>query len=381
MDDSVLMKMVWDRKKKASPTVEGRVELRITYHRKQKYILTSVSVLPCHWKSGMVVGRRDAYELNESLAILMKNVRQVVNDMQEAGTFVFDEVPVRLSALRARNMPMWRFFRQRAEVRSYGKGPSVRYRYEMLIDWIYKWGVIGCFEDITDKVIVEMDAALARRGLKESTRWANYHKIFKALILDAVDLGYMQRNPYKFLHICRHRNDTDTLDRRLTAEELRRWRNSVMPTPALERVRDLFIFQCYTCMSYVDMSAFEMRNLRNVDGAVMYSGRRGKTGKPFTFVLLPPALEVLRKYSGRLPMISNVKYNLMLKIVAQAVAIDKRVTTHWARHTGATLLLNAGVSMETVAKVLGHSSTAITRQVYAKLLDETVAREMLGIDI
>ena len=84
MDDSVLMKMVWDRKKKASPTVEGRVELRITYHRKQKYILTSVSVLPCHWKSGMVVGRRDAYELNESLAILMKNVRQVVNDMQEA---------------------------------------------------------------------------------------------------------------------------------------------------------------------------------------------------------------------------------------------------------------------------------------------------------
>lgn len=380
MDDSVLMKMVWDRKKKASPTVEGRVELRLTYRRKQKYILTSVAVLPCHWKSGMVVGRRDAYELNESLAILMKNARQVVNDMQEAGSFVFDEVQVRLSALRARNMPMWRFFRQRAEVRSYGKGNTVRYRYNMFIDWLYGWGGIGCFEHITDKAIVDMDAALARRGLKESTRWYNYHKIFKALLADAVELGYLRRNPYRFLNICRHRNDSDTLDRRLTADELRRWREAEMPTEPLERVRDLFVFQCYTCMSYVDMADFEMRNLRNVDGAVMYSGRRWKTGKLFTFVLLPPALEVLRKYGGRLPMLSNVKYNYLLKVVAQAVGIDKRVTTHWARHTGATLLLNAGVSMETVAKVLGHSSTAVTRQVYAKLLDETVAREMLGIE-
>lgn len=52
---------------------------------------------------------------------------------------------------------------------------------------------------------------------------------------------------------------------------------------------------------------------------------------------------------------------------------------HWARHTGATLLLNAGVDMETVAKVLGHTSTKITRSVYAKLLDDTVAREMAKV--
>ena len=56
--------------------------------------------------------------------------------------------------------------------------------------------------------------------------------------------------------------------------------------------------------------------------------------------------------------------------------IDKPLTSHWARHTGATILLNEGLDMETVAKILGHSSTRITRSIYAKLLDDTIAKKM-----
>ena len=78
------------------------------------------------------------------------------------------------------------------------------------------------------------------------------------------------------------------------------------------------------------------------------------------------------KYEGKLPIISNVKYNLYLKTIAQAAGIDKKVSSHWARHTGATLLLNEGIDMKIVSKICGHSSTRITEQVYAKLLDETV---------
>lgn len=109
----------------------------------------------------------------------------------------------------------------------------------------------------------------------------------------------------------------------------------------------------------------------------MYTGkRRGKTGVEFTFMLLRPALAVLKKYGGKLPLLSNVKYNQYLKVVAQTAGVDKPITTHWARHTGATMQLNAGVDMETVAKIFGHSSTRLTRSTYAKLLDDTVGREM-----
>ena len=61
--------------------------------------------------------------------------------------------------------------------------------------------------------------------------------------------------------------------------------------------------------------------------------------------------------------------------------INKPVSSHWARHTGATMLLNSGVEMEIVSKVLGHSSTRMTRQIYAKLLDETVADAMSKVDL
>lgn len=80
---------------------------------------------------------------------------------------------------------------------------------------------------------------------------------------------------------------------------------------------------------------------------------------------------------GRIPIISNVKYNEYLKLVAQAAKIDKPISTHWARHTGATILLNeGGVDMEIVSHILGHSSTKMTRKIYAKLLDKTVVKAM-----
>ena len=90
---------------------------------------------------------------------------------------------------------------------------------------------------------------------------------------------------------------------------------------------------------------------------------------------------ILKKYKNKLPVISNVKYNEYLKVVAQAAGIDKPVSSHWARHTGATLLLNqGGLDMKIVAKICGHSSTRITEKVYAKLLDESVVDAMAGMN-
>jgi site-specific recombinase XerD len=120
--------------------------------------------------------------------------------------------------------------------------------------------------------------------------------------------------------------------------------------------------------------------VEDVQGTKVYVGQRKKTSKTFTIPLLTPALKILEKYNNQLPLISNVKYNEYLKIVAQAAGIDKPLSSHWARHTGATMLLNDGVDMKIVSKICGHSSTRITEQVYAKLLDETVVKALQGVD-
>ena len=145
-----------------------------------------------------------------------------------------------------------------------------------------------------------------------------------------------------------------------------------MHTESLEKVKDVFLFQTYTCLSYTDLKNFNTKNIQEVNGMKVYTGSRNKTNKPFTVPLLPVALSILDKYNYKLPVISNVKYNEYLKIVAQAANIDKPLSSHWARHTGATLLLNKGIPMQIVSKICGHSSIKITEQIYAKLLDETI---------
>ena len=174
--------------------------------------------------------------------------------------------------------------------------------------------------------------------------------------------------------------DSKSLWKHLTLDEFRQIEKADLPTESLRGVRDLFVFQTYTCLSYIDLTSFDWSKVRDMNGKKLYVGTRGKTKQEFSFLLLRPALAILKRYKGKLPIISNVKYNSYLKAVAQFAGIEKPITSHWARHTGATILLNMGVDMEVVAKILGHSSTKMTRQVYAKLLDETVVKAMAGAE-
>jgi integrase len=111
-----------------------------------------------------------------------------------------------------------------------------------------------------------------------------------------------------------------------------------------------------------------------------YKGNRVKTGKEFTFALLKPAMDILRKYNFKLPIISNVKYNLYLKAAVKYAMIDKPVSCHWARHTGATLLLNKGkMDLATISKILGDTLRE-TEKTYAKLLDTSIVDSMVEFE-
>ncbi len=371
---------VYNRKKTATRSKAAVIEILVTYGGKHKYMSTGVRVLPKEWHCGMVTGRPDAIELNKALNTMRNKVLKAINEMLEEGLVDIREIPSRMRRQEAMGKTFTEFCRERARVRTYGMAKGTVARYERFLRWFERWGVMRCFCDVTERNVMLMDEALSRTGMREVSKWSNYHRTLKSFILDAISEGYLRRNPYKWVRISKGDDDGRGLRKYLTREELERIRTARMGTECLERVRDLFVFQCFTCLSYADLASFDIGRVKDVNGRKMYTGKRGKTGVSFTFLLLRPALEVLEKYGGRLPMLSNVKYNQYLKVVAQSAGIDKPITTHWARHTGATLLLNAGVDMETVAKVLGHSSTKVTRSVYAKLLDDTVAREMEKVE-
>lgn len=363
--------LVYDRKKVATSSKEASVELRVTHERKSKYLATGIRVLPKHWRGHYVTNRPDAAELNDALDLIVQRVRKIVNAMVEEGNLNIGEIPSRLSAATADRRSFIEFAEERARVRIYGKKGDTAERYERFLRWLREWGRIIYFTDVTDRNIMRMDEDLAATGMKNYSKWNNYHRFMNSFILDAIDEGFLKRNPYKWIHI--KKDKTCGLQKYLTLEEFKRLECADMPTKSLERVRDMFVFQTYTCLSYTDMVDFDSNKV--VGG--IYTGKRGKTGQEFSFALIGGAKRVLDKYNGRLPIISNMKYNDYLKLVAQAAKIDKPITSHWARHTGATMLLNdGGVDMEVIAKILGHSSTRQTRETYAALLDKTVATAM-----
>ena len=370
----IYVKAVFDRKKKATARKEGSVEIRLTQMRQSAYFVTGIRLLPKHWHDGQIVHRVDAAELQQTLDLMMKHVRQTINEQMEAGNCTVDRVMAIVRQKEKGELSFLDFCQQRAEVRCYGRSADSKERYERFIRYLLHFGRIDTFADITDKNILEMDRQLAATGMKPYSKWQNYHRFMNSFILDAIDAGYLTRNPYRWLHIAKEK-DSGGISKYLTMEEFARIRDMALPTACLRRVRDLFVFQTYTCLAYVDLAAFDAAKIYEVSGHPVYTSHRGKTGQEFTFLVLPQAMEILRRYHNRLPLISNVKYNQYLKALALMGGIDKPISSHWARHTGATMLLNEGkLDMEVVAKILGHSSTKITRKVYAKLLDQTVVK-------
>ena len=199
-----------------------------------------------------------------------------------------------------------------------------------------------------------------------------YMRKLKTILIYAIREGYITTNPITF----KFHKDKVVKDP-LTLDEVRRIRTVKLGSKRIENIRDLFILQCYTGLAFRDMSSFSEKDIRiDKDGKEWIVKERIKTGITALIPILPVVKEILVKYNYHLPTLTNQKYNSYLKEIQEVCGIKKTLHSHLARHTCGTLLLNAGVDMLTVSKVLGHSSTKTTEAVYAKLLPETIMRRV-----
>lgn len=157
----------------------------------------------------------------------------------------------------------------------------------------------------------------------------------------------------------------------------------------LTLVKDLFIFSCYTGLSYVDVMQLNEDNIAlGIDGGRWIITNRQKTHNKVKIPLLPIAEMLINKYKGHIktkktrtlfPNISNQKLNSYLKEIADLCRIKKNLTFHIARHTFATTItLSNGVPIETVSKLLGHTKIATT-QIYAKVIERKVSNDMASL--
>lgn len=155
--------------------------------------------------------------------------------------------------------------------------------------------------------------------------------------------------------------------------------------PRLERVRDIFIFCCFTGLAFIDVSTLNKSQLvENENGEMWIKKPRQKTGEISTIPLLGIPARIIEKYKNDpvvmakgilLPVISNQRMNSYLADIASLARVNKHLTTHIARHTFATMSLRNHVPLETISKMLGHSDIQTT-QIYAKMVDEAISEDM-----
>ncbi|HYF67168.1 MAG TPA: site-specific integrase [Ohtaekwangia sp.] len=209
-----------------------------------------------------------------------------------------------------------------------------------------------------------------------------YIRNFRKIINLTVRNDWMDKDPFKAYRV----KLKDTKRVFLTKEEFKALEEKQFTIPRLEQVRDVFVFCCYTGLSYVDVEKLTPKDIqKGLDGEFWIMVDRAKTGNPSNVPVLPKANQLVLKYKNDpavlnegkvLPVISNQRINAYLKEVATICGIEKRLTFHAARHTFATTItLSNGIPVETVSAMLGHKNFRTT-QIYAKVVLEKISKDM-----
>lgn len=372
--NKVSYKLVFDRKHIATKTHEAPVQLEITLNRKRRYFSTGVRLLAGQWSKDCVVkGRKDAVALNHKLAVFMQTMSELVFQCDSKRELLtFEKIESVLEFKTTSDSPECTFldFMQNRIVHRQVVS-ATKERHYCILRALKKFGKIKRFEDINTANIMEWDR-YAHTKCKLPSSIYNYHKILKIYIREAVALQHIARNPYDTIRIARK---SPSNIKYLTKAELAKLENKEITNESLCRVRDTFLFCCYTGLSYSDLVAFDFSKAEEIDGMYRIKGNRKKTGVEYNIALIDKAMNILRKYNYHLPVISNQKYNAYLKVLGAFCEIRKPITSHVARHTFATTITLAnGVRMEVVSKMLGHSNINTT-QLYAKICQPEIDSE------
>jgi integrase len=375
--------IIFDRKKQAEGDKEGSLEVRVTIDRKSYYISTGVRVLSKHW-AGAVVVRPDADALNNRLGIIVRRVNEKINEFIEQrkpiDVAVIKEYIYDGTSMSDKGDRLLEWMQKQIPMLDVKEG--TRKHYWLLYDRLKQYGKLRTWSNLTVEGIYEWDAWLRTLTATNMTKKGeepavlgngtihNYHKDFKALLNRAIEMGVLQQSPYERLKGKFTRPDDDNYEF-LTDEQIYLIL-SLHPVPGtqMETVRDLFVFQMFTGLSYSDAQAFDIKNYHKEGDVWVANGKRIKTGVPYISQLLPPVIDVLERHNWQAPQIPNQKYNLQLKTFGNAIGIDG-LHSHLARHTFATYMLSHDSKVQNVMRMMGHKKIEQTLK-YAKVLAKDV---------
>ena len=386
--------LFWLYKSKLNRQGEAPIYLRITYSKERKNISTGFNINPAKWdgNKSMVKGTKDdAIQVNNYISSTKAKLMELFNDMLKERDINLDILMDRFFGRDGNNMTLMELvqhhnidFKSRIGTdytfSTFEKYDILRRKLEVFIPYQYRRKDIR-LKDLGHKFMADFDFYLKNHDKNEHNTTTKYLKNLKKILNVGVVNGWIDKNPFE--NFVATYKDVDRIY--LTQKELNLIEEKQFKLERLRIVKDLFLFQCYTGLAYSDMAKLTAGHISpGIDGNKWIITRRQKTDVRAAIPLLPKAEELIGKYDDGsndpsrplMPFYAIQKFNSYLHEIADICGINKNLTSHVGRRTFATTIALAnGISLETISKILGHTSTKITSQ-YAVVTDHKVSEEM-----
>lgn len=338
---------------KQRPNSKGQCAIRVrqTIKRKVTYYPTGIYVLPEQW-NGEVIKHPNKVLLNTS-------IRKQLNDIEK--NYLEGTLPIKTKT------DFYSYAEKKIEQEKNLLSKGTYSHKKSYLKKLKTFRPHLSFHDITPSFMTDFENYCKGLGNKPTTVWSSI-KLIKTVINAAINENVISQNPFKGYKAKPYVNPERDY---LTDEEILRIENfaATHTNETLVKVANWFLFGCYSGLRYADIKNFDRSKI--VDDRIILRTEKAKTD--VSIKLHPKLKNILDKISPK--VFTNQKMNDYLKIVAERCHINKRLTFHVSRHTFAVYWLNHNGSMESLSKILGHTSTKTTA-IYGKITNLRIDAEV-----
>lgn len=368
--------------------------LRVHFNGDRRDIFTGLYCFKKYWdpqSARILKADKSSISINQNLDLILRKANHCFDSMRFSGNvFSIDELTDKIRGKEEKPEMLMEFLAEEIKKTKKRVGidltQSSYYRYSRTLRYMQdflqsEYRTRNYTLSRIDLKFLETYFQYLRRDKKISHNTAHkYLMLTKMNLSPAIKSGIIKGDPFRELKIKSKPVHRDFL----TPEELNKIIKVKLNDPDLNRKRDIFLFACYTGLSYIDLTQLAGNNLmQDHDGSWYIRSNRQKTGEQSIIPLLPAAEKILRKHCSSDDLrgfnwfiSSNQKMNKGLKSIGKRSEISKALHMHLARHTFATTVtLSNGVPIESVSKMLGHSNIRITQH-YAKVVSMKVKWDM-----
>lgn len=372
------------------------IRCRITYNKKRKEFSTGIFIEPKSWYSK----KQCVKETDEHSKIINQKLSLISQKLHQA--FLFLEVNLTNFTVS----DIYRKYKGETPKKEFGVIEVFDLyikRLKLLVDKeiklvTYKKYIESCthlksfikakfklkdypFKQLKSNFLVDYEYFLkTEKNLQQSTINKAIQR-FRRVVKYAISEEYLNRDPFVLYKPKSVKKEVIYL----TKVELQKLEEKKFEVERLQKVKDMFIFCCYTGLGFKEMVSLKKKQIvKEFDDNLWLHIHRKKTNKLYKIPLLPKAEAILLKYDFEsefvLPKMYNSHFNAYLKEIASLAGINKKLSHHIARKTFATtVLLYNDVPMEIVSKLLGHSKLQTTQDHYGKIIDKKVSEQMKRI--